>query len=134
LLKESENNRPDILYQIAFEFIDVDNKLGLEYAKQAFDAAMKSGDSLWIVKAGRIKSLAFRRLGELDSSLILSFKMLPIAKNHNYVEEQKHILNGLALAYIHKNYDKALNYCFQLLELNKVKYFDYSIILGLSLL
>lgn len=111
--------RCDVLYQIAYEFIDNDNNMGLRYAKQAFEAAMAIGDSLRIVRAGRIKSMAYRRLGELDSSLVLSIKMLGIADRNGYNGELKPILNALALVYTHKaNYDKALKHYFHSLNLD----------------
>lgn len=120
LNQKNGNIKCDILYQIAYEYIDVDNQLGLHYAKQAFKAAQEDCDSLRIVKAGRIKSLAFRRLGELDSSKLLSIEMLPIATSNHYKDELILILKALALIYSHEaNYDKALNYYFQSLDISK---------------
>ena len=119
LNEENDSLTCDILYQIAYEYIDKDNQLGLQYAKQALNAAKEYGDSLRIVKAGRIKSLAFRRLGEFDSSMTLSMEVLEIARRQGYKSELKNILNALALVHTHSaNYDKALNYYFQSLEID----------------
>jgi len=117
LHEKSGLERCDILYQLAYEYVDVDNSLGLQYAKEALKAANEHGDSLKIVRAGRIKSLAYRRLGEMDSAMNLSIEILPIALRQNYTDELKHILNGLALVYTFEAYyDKALKCYFQSLE------------------
>ncbi len=56
----------------------------------------------------------------MDSSLILSSEILPIARRNKYTIELKSILNGLAFVSIAKaNYDKALKYLFESLELKK---------------
>jgi tetratricopeptide (TPR) repeat protein len=107
----------DLLYELAYELIDIDDSLGLQYAKKAFETAKKNGDSLRIVKAGRIKALAFRRLGEVDSSLMLTIQIIPVAKRHNYNDELKSILNGLGIAYLAMaHYDKALKSFFESLD------------------
>jgi tetratricopeptide (TPR) repeat protein len=110
----------DILYGLAYEYVDLDFKLGLLYATEAFEVAKGTGDSLRIVKAGRIKSLAFRRLNKIDSSMIISIQILPIARRNYFNEEMESILNGLALAYTFEAfYDKALKCFFELLELRQ---------------
>jgi len=120
LNEKSGLERCDILYQIAYEYVDFDNALGLQYATEAFKVAREYDDSLRIVKAGRIKSLAFRRLGKIDSALILSIEILPMAKRNNYIDELKHILNGLAALYAVKAfYDKALKCHLESLELRE---------------
>lgn len=123
LLKEKSGlERCDVLYQLAYEYVDFDNQYGLKYATEAFKAAKENSDSLRIVKAGRIKSLVFRRLGKMDSALILSSEILPIAKRNNYLDELNQVLTGLANVYIFKAfYDKALICYFQALELRQMK-------------
>jgi len=118
---KSGEQRTDILYELAYQFGDLDNAKSLEYGDQALKSARKSGDSLRIVKAGRIKSYSYRRINEIDSSLILSSEILPIARRNKYTAELKSILNGLAYASIYKaSYDKALKYLFESLELKKI--------------
>ena len=117
---KSGEQRIDILYELAYQYGDLDNAKSLEYGNQALKSARKSGDSLRIVKAGRIKSYSYRRINEIDSSLILSSEILPIARRNNYTVELKSILNGLAFVSILKaTYDKALKYLFESLELRK---------------
>ena len=115
-------DRCDILYQLAYEYADFDNQYGLKYATDALNAAKENGDSLRIVKAGRIKSLVLRRLGKMDSALILSIEILPIAKRNNFLDELNQLLTGLANVYTLKAfYDKALVCYFQALELRQMK-------------
>ncbi len=123
----------DILYELAYEYVDIDDELALRYAKEALETAGQIEDSFRIVKAARIKSLIFRRLGELDSSMILSTKILPVARRNNFIDELKSILNGLGSVYVLKgHYDRALQYFFESLELREEdgNKFDISIVLN----
>ena len=110
----------DILYNLAYEYVDNDYDSGLRYATDAYDAANQFGDSLRIVKTGRIKSLAFRRLGMLDSSLVLSEEILPVARRYALEKEVMSILNGLGLVFTEQaKYDKALRCYFESLEVGE---------------
>src|SRR5688572_19806781 len=121
LSSESIDERIDILYELAYHLANTDYRKGLVYGNQALEIARKLGDSLRIVKAGRIKSYIYRRLNKMDSSLILSWEILPIARRHNYAPELKSILNDLAFVSIWKaNYDKALKFLFESLELKRI--------------
>ena len=63
----------DILYELAYHLTAADYKKSLEYGEISTQQGKKLGDSLRIVKAGRIKSYIFmRQLNKMDSSLILS--------------------------------------------------------------
>ena len=62
----------DKFYELAYEYVDVDYQLGLKYATIAFKGAKDGGDSLRMVKAGKIISLAFENLGKMDSAIIVS--------------------------------------------------------------
>jgi tetratricopeptide (TPR) repeat protein len=120
LATKSKTEEADILYSLAYEYVNFNYDLGLRYASKAFDVAKETGDSLKIVKAGRIKSLAFRRLNKIDSSMAVSVEILAIARRNHHNEEMKAILNGLALAYTFKAfYDKALKCHFESLELRQ---------------
>lgn len=112
--------RIDILYELAYEYVDVDYDLGLKYATQAFNMAKMNGDSLKIVKAGKIKSLAFEYLGKMDSSIAVCSEILPIATRNDYIFEIESILNVLGLLYMYKaEYDKALQYHYKSLQLRE---------------
>ena len=108
------------MYQLAYEYIDVNNTLGLQYATSALREAGILGDSLRFVKAGRVKALAFTRLKLLDSAIYLSNIVLPIAERNGFADLAKSILNGLALAYTYEaQYDDALKYHFKSLQLRE---------------
>ncbi len=112
----------DILFQLSREYLDFNNELGLAYGRTAFIKAKELGDSFRIVKTGRIYSQGFRRLGKMDSALMVYTNVLAIAKRQNYDEEIAYILNGLGLVHFFVGrYDKALEYNFQGLELKKQK-------------
>jgi len=110
-------NRVRILYDLAYNYTDFDNKVAMTYINQAARLSSLMGDSLMMVKSGRLKSLLYRRLDEMDSSLMLSEKTLPIAERNNYHEETKKILNGMAIVYSYEAmYDKALAIYFRILD------------------
>ena len=109
--------RGEILYELAYHYTDSDNKVAMTYINQATKLIADTGDSLLIVKCGRLKSLLYRRFDEMDSSMMLSEKILPIAERNKYKEESKKILNGLALVYSFKAmYDKALTSYLRILD------------------
>jgi tetratricopeptide (TPR) repeat protein len=114
---KTDEERADIFYELAYEYVDYIDTLGVQYGEKSFHLAKKIGDSLRMVKAGRIVAFAFRRLDEMDSSLVLSLEVLPIALRNNYGKQLKQLLRGIAAAYIYKaHYDLALHYNFELLK------------------
>ena len=91
-----------------------------KYAEEALNLARSDGDSMKIVRSGRLCGQLLRRLDRLGESTILFDEMLPIAKRHHFNEELKLILNGLALTHTFlANYDKALAYNFESLILRE---------------
>ncbi len=123
----------DLLFELSRAYGDMDMGQTLKYANEAFQLSYRAGDSLRIVKTGRLRSQALRETGKIDSSLILYYKILPIAKRHNYSNEVKAILNGLGGGYSRKaNYDKALKCYFESLDLREKDgdKFEISIVLN----
>ncbi|HEY5916804.1 MAG TPA: tetratricopeptide repeat protein, partial [Chryseolinea sp.] len=111
-------NQQLILFELAYHFTDSDNHLAMDYLNQAAKLSYTFGDSLMIVKCGRLKSLLYRRFDQMDSSLILSRRILPIAERNKFNDEIKKILNGLALVYSYRaNYDEALSAYLSILDL-----------------
>ena len=118
LEKESGPRRGQVLYELAYHYTDNDNKVAMDYINQATELSSSIGDSLLMVKSGRLKSLLHRRFDEMDSSMVVAEKILPISERHGFDEETRKILNGMALVYNHKAlYDKALTCFFRILEL-----------------
>ncbi len=112
--------RIDILFEISRQYFNSNQAGGLYYAKEAFADAKEFGDSMRIVKTGRVYAQGLRRLGKLDSAQILLEKLLPVANRHGYRTEIKTILNALGVAYIEEaKYDQALKYFLRSLELRE---------------
>lgn len=109
-----------ILYELAYEYVDVDKYLAVDYGRMALEAAKEHGDSLIIVKAGRIMAQAFDGLGKVDSTILLSNQILPMAIKNNYENELIRVLNLLGLSYTYEaEYDQALKYHFQSLQIRE---------------
>jgi signal transduction histidine kinase/tetratricopeptide (TPR) repeat protein len=100
----------DVYYELTFQYFESDNlEKALELAGQAKATAFDIGDSLSIVKSGRVRSQILRRLDRPKDAIHEFLFVLPIAKRNNFTTEVKYILNGLGLAYtLQSDYDKAL--------------------------
>lgn len=107
-------------YQIGYELVDVDHKLALNYAKKCRLCAKQVNDTLQLVRGAHLEAMAFRRLGEIDSSNSIIVKILPIARRKFYHSELTDLLHGLALGLLFKaEFDQALRYNFEALELRR---------------
>ncbi len=117
---KSNINGIDLLVDLAIEYGEIDINSTYEYANEAFDIAKELGDSLRMVKTGRVKSQALKKLGKIEKAINLYNEMLLIAKRHHYKAEMKSILNGLGSSYLFKaNYDHALKFYFESLKLRE---------------
>jgi tetratricopeptide (TPR) repeat protein len=97
------------LYELAFQFIGLDNKRALAFIEDAEEAALSSHDSLWIVKSVRVKGQILSLLERTDEAMIIFRDVLPIAVRNHYTDEEYVIESGLATAEIFTGaYDKAL--------------------------
>ena len=120
LPKKTGIERAEILYNLAYEYVDFDYKLAQQFSMQAFSAAAVFGDSLLMVKAGRMYALALARDGKNESSTKWALKVLPIARRNSFERELKQILNRLGIDYTHfGRYDSALIYHFESLSLRE---------------
>jgi hypothetical protein len=114
LQRSTGSNKIDLLYSLAYEFIDVNNPVALEYAELGLKLATDRGDSLRMVRTGRLEASALRRLEKIDSSILVSEQILAIARRNHFVDEIKMLLNPLAVAYTYNaEYDKALDLHFE---------------------
>ena len=114
LQEHPEENRFNVLWGLAYELFDIDNPQALIYARQSNEVAIRNGDSLEIVKSGRITGQLFRRDDKVDQSIEALSWVLPISKRHKFEDETLMILNALAIGHSYKaEYDKALGYHFQ---------------------
>lgn len=109
--------RASILCEISRCYGDVNNQMAYKYARLAYKSAEDAKDTAFIVKAGRLTSQTLRRLGKIDSAIVLFNHILPLSQHHNFSQETRRILNSLGVAYLSlAKYDKALIYFFQLLR------------------
>lgn len=115
--------RFDATYELGLEYYyQNDLASSIEQFKAAQSLALKVGDSLRIVKSIRVKSQMLFRLGQTDQAFEELFWILRIARRQGFKDEQEKIVNLLAIAYTYQaNYDKALEYHFENLDLREEK-------------
>ena len=115
------------LYNLAFEYIDVDNAKALEIIHQAEQAALLAGDSLWIVKSKRVKGQVLYKLEKVGEAILIFRSALSIAQRHKFESECIMISNTFGSIYLFQSsYDQALNYYFKTFELaNQLKDTSY---------
>ncbi len=113
-------NKYDLTFKVAYELFDVNNQEAVLYAKQAYGLSLELGDSLQITKSGRLLGQLLRRVDRLDEAIIQFGSVLSIAERNQFIDEEKRILNALAVLYIYKAmYDRALEYNFKSLEVRE---------------
>ncbi len=112
--------RYTLLHAITLELADVDNNKALAFITEAHDLSVSMGDSLKIVTSARIQAQILRRLDDLSGAIRIFNQILPVARRNNFIEEEKRILNALALAHTFRaEYDQALKYNFQSLVIRE---------------
>lgn len=129
----------DLYYELTFQYLE-SNKIDLAQGSisQAQSIALQFGDSLKIIKSGRVKGQLLRRLDRTNESITELLIVLPSARRNkdvspDYLSEFKDILNGLAIAYTFQaNYDKALEYNFQSLVVRDLEGDKYEISVALN--
>jgi signal transduction histidine kinase/Tfp pilus assembly protein PilF len=115
-------DRFDVLYELAFEYIDNDNQLALKYSTEAEMIGLSFSDSLKVVKGKIAKGLALRKLDQINESVKVFSESLTIAKRNNYKKETKYLLNAIAINYsLRAEYDKALDFHLQSLILREAE-------------
>ncbi len=113
--------RFDVLYEVVFEYIEKkDFESALHYIEIAQSEALKSTDSLKIVKSYRVKAQILWRLNRIADAIDELKVALPISQRNRYTSENKIILNWIAVSYTFQaNYDLALKYHFESLVLRE---------------
>jgi signal transduction histidine kinase len=108
------------LYELVIQHIETDSKTAHAYSLEAYELANRIGDSSLIVKSGRLYGQMKRRVEDIDGALSLYRRILLIAKRNRFVDEEKKLLNSIALAYTFKaEYDLALQFHFQSLDIRE---------------
>src|SRR5258706_9896605 len=122
MVRRNGLDRYDVLYELVFGYLGKeDYQQSLRYVSEANEIAYEFGDSLRIVKTGRITGQLLRRLDRPADAIVELKKVLPISRrNKNFAEDYGDILNALAVCYtLQTNYDKALQYHFEGLVLRE---------------
>lgn len=119
--QKSGIERFDILYELSYNLILInDNSSALRYADEAFTIASEEGDSLRFVKSILVKGSALRRLERISESIELYKEAIEVARQHDFINELKILLNSTAIAYsLNADYDNALDYHFQSLVIRE---------------
>lgn len=111
---EIRGDRYPVLHKLAVEYSDKDNEKSLTFAQQAGDAALISGDSLWIVKSIRLKGQILSKLERLPECYEELESALAISERQKATEEYIVLTNLLATHYLFQSqFDKALELYFK---------------------
>lgn len=106
-------------YQIGYELFDVDNQQAVIYSEKAYQLSKNLNDSLR-TRAARTYGQLLRRVDRLDDAIVVFREALDIAVSNNFIDEQKKILNALAISYnLKAMYDRALETNFRSLEIRE---------------
>lgn len=109
-----------LLWGLAYELYDVNNPEAVFYARRAHEVALQMGDSLQIVKSGRILGQLLRRVNRLEESIEHLTKVLPIAERREFRREVKIVLNALSLTYSETVYKElALEFAYRSLRIRQ---------------
>ena len=116
LLKELETNSKtkalNIHLQLCYEYVD-EMKV-LYHAKIAYSIATQLGDSLNIVKSGRLTGRGYKFFNHLDSAVDVLKYISPIAKRNSMMFEYGRVQNSLGATYTFTaNYSEALKCHFE---------------------
>lgn len=114
--------RFEVLRALFREYVNFDLNEALNHADKAMDLALSQGDSLMIVNACLMKGGALKSKGDVREAIQLYEDALAIARRNKYRQQIKYLLNNLAISHeLIANYDVALDYDFQSLELRKLE-------------
>lgn len=109
-----------LLWGLAYELYDVNNPEAVFYARRAHEVALQMGDSLQIVKSGRILGQLLRRTDQILMSIGYLTNVLSIAERNDFRQEVKFILNTLCLSYSETPFTEiALEYSVRSLRLRQ---------------
>src|SRR5690606_37215443 len=103
----------------------------LKFISQAEQAALLSGDSLWIVKSKRVKGQILYRLQRLNEAVLILESALGIAKRNRLLNEEQYVAAALGTTCIFtSSLAKALEYSLRSWELgeeddDKVVHYEY---------
>ena len=87
-LKSADLKYVDVLFELIRQYVDVDNETSLMYV------------NMKMVKTTRVKAQILRRMGSIDSALLLFDHALAMSRRNGYADEVKMLLNSLGVAHL----------------------------------
>ncbi|MBY0432627.1 MAG: hypothetical protein K2U26_00800 [Cyclobacteriaceae bacterium] len=112
LQSDTNTDKLTVLFELSWEMLEIDTREALGYARFYHSMSQKKGDSLNIIKSGRILGVALRRADKIDSAIVVFKSILPIARESRDRVLYATILNSLGVAFRESDDDaNALN-CF----------------------
>ncbi len=110
--------RVQSLYNLAFQFLNTDKERCLQLILQAKEAALRLGDTLWIVKTTRVEGQLLYHLERIERATNVLNSILSTAERHKFSKEQAVITNTLGSCYLFEaRFDKALKNYFKSADL-----------------
>lgn len=118
-LKRAGVDRFEIYYGLFREFLSINIDSSIVYSQYAVEEALSKKDSLCIVKAFNARGWARRKIG--NPACVPDFEFaLEVARRNGYADQVMFLLNNLALSHSEfANYDEALDYNFQSLQIRQ---------------
>ncbi|MFZ6010496.1 MAG: tetratricopeptide repeat protein [Bacteroidota bacterium] len=118
--------RCDILFELGRQHINWDNSGSLTFVEEGIKLAESLGDSLRIVRGGRLRGQVLRRMDRVPESIQSLSEVLNIAERNkddkDIYKEYKFILGGLAIAYTYNaDYDRALEFNYKSLLIRETE-------------
>jgi tetratricopeptide (TPR) repeat protein len=106
--------RYEPLHKLAVEYVDKDNEKALQFILDAEQAALLSGDSLWIAKSWRAKGQILYRLERMKESMLWLSSALSLSERRKFSKEIMFVNNSLASVYLFLGrFDEALKCYFK---------------------
>jgi tetratricopeptide (TPR) repeat protein len=107
----------EILYELTFEYVNMDNDSALKYVDEAMMISDFLGDTLKIVRTRRVKAQILRRVGRVSESIKYFSEAQPIAIRNGYHEEMGYIFRGVGLSHLFLGrFDTSLSSLFNAVE------------------
>jgi len=114
----SAAGRFEVLYALGYEYMDVNDSLGLVYTTQASALADASKDSVKIMRIGRIHGQLLNRLSRHKEGIAVLRGILPSLRKANNVKELTKVYTSLAMAYVFlSDFTRSLRSSFDALQL-----------------
>ncbi len=112
--------RWEVLKNLFSYYYGSDYQKSIDYANNAYAVATHLGDSMRMVRSGRMQGMALEKIGRIDESIMVYKDVLSIAQRNSYDDQSKYLFNSLGISYMSRGqFDKALEYYLQTLAIRE---------------